>query len=381
MARAPCRRIPPSAMSATPDIADRQAAIDQRLRLRHAEAGRHARRATAAGADADLDPVHAALEQKPGALGGTDVAGDQLDVAEPLAHLPDRAIHHDRMTMRDVDDQDVDARLDQLRGALEIIALRTDRGADQETTLLVAGGERESPLLQQVAGGDQPDQLAAGTHERQLLDLALHHHALGFFRGDGAGVHDQALERRHAIGHARPGARHESKIPLGQEALEPAVAVDDDEGADSRPRHHRRRLFDRGVRRDAVRIADDAVLGALDDLDLADLRLDVAGAEPAIDYAKAPLLGLDDGHRRSRDGVHVGRDNRALQRDVLRDATRQINRRRVASIEDAHLRRQEKIVERAASRHLGGLLRRAGVDAWKVRSGHTEILPARRPGA
>ena len=47
--------MPPSAMSGTSDSADRQPAIDQRLRLRHAEAGRHPRRAAAAGADADLD--------------------------------------------------------------------------------------------------------------------------------------------------------------------------------------------------------------------------------------------------------------------------------------------------------------------------------------
>ena len=40
-----------------------------------------------------LIAVDAALEQEPRAFCGRDVAGDQLDVAEPLAHLGDRAIH------------------------------------------------------------------------------------------------------------------------------------------------------------------------------------------------------------------------------------------------------------------------------------------------
>ena len=61
---------------------DREAAFDQRLHLRHAEAGRDARRAAAAGPDADLDAVGAALDQEARALGGGDVAGDDLDVGE-----------------------------------------------------------------------------------------------------------------------------------------------------------------------------------------------------------------------------------------------------------------------------------------------------------
>ena len=68
-------------------IAEREPALDERLQLRHAEARRHARRAAAARTDADLDAVGAEIEQKPGALGGRDVARDHLDLAEALAEL------------------------------------------------------------------------------------------------------------------------------------------------------------------------------------------------------------------------------------------------------------------------------------------------------
>ena len=85
------------------------AALDQRLQLRHAEAGGQPRRAAAAGADADLDGVDAALGEKPHAFGRRDVAGDQLDVGEALAERVDRAGHHHRVAVRDVDHDHVDA--------------------------------------------------------------------------------------------------------------------------------------------------------------------------------------------------------------------------------------------------------------------------------
>jgi len=69
-------------------------AIDERLRLRHAETRGHPRRAAAAGSDADLHRVRAAFDQEARALRGRDVAGDQLDVAETRAHLGHRAVHH-----------------------------------------------------------------------------------------------------------------------------------------------------------------------------------------------------------------------------------------------------------------------------------------------
>ena len=66
----------------------------RRLHLRHTEVRRQPRSAAPAGTDADLDAVDAALEKKPGAVGGRDVAGNQFDRAMALADLLDRALHH-----------------------------------------------------------------------------------------------------------------------------------------------------------------------------------------------------------------------------------------------------------------------------------------------
>src|SRR5919201_287 len=164
----PANALPDSAVGDQRDVtvADGAPALDQRLRLGHAVAGRHARRAPAARADADLDAVDAALQQERGTFGGADVAGNHLHVAEALPQLANRAVHHDRVAVRDVDHEHVDAGLDQLGRAFEIIARRANRCADPKPPLLVSRRKGEPPLLQQVARGDETDQLSLLVDER-----------------------------------------------------------------------------------------------------------------------------------------------------------------------------------------------------------------------
>ena len=88
--------------------------------------------------------VDAAIEQKPRALGRRDVAGDQLDVAALLAQLFDRALHHRGVPVRDVDDEHVGARAQHLRGALEVVAGRADRGADAQPALARRASRRDA---------------------------------------------------------------------------------------------------------------------------------------------------------------------------------------------------------------------------------------------
>ena len=63
-----------------------------------------------------------------------------------LPECVDRARHDHRMSVRDVDDDHVDAGADELGRALEVVALGADRRADAQASLLVARGERQLPL-------------------------------------------------------------------------------------------------------------------------------------------------------------------------------------------------------------------------------------------
>ncbi len=141
-------------------VAHRHAALDERVKLRHAEVRVEPCGAAAARADADLDAVDAALGEIRRAVRGGDVAGDELEIAEPGAKRLERFRHDDRVAVRDVDDEHVDAGLDQLGGALEIVPFRADRRAHAKPPLRVARGQREPFLLDDVLGGDEPDQHA-----------------------------------------------------------------------------------------------------------------------------------------------------------------------------------------------------------------------------
>ena len=57
----------------------------------------------------------------------------------------------------------------------------------------------------------------------------------------GAAMHDEPVDRRHAVGDGRARLRlHEPQIALRQQPEQPAAVVDDDERADARARHQRR---------------------------------------------------------------------------------------------------------------------------------------------
>ena len=274
-----------------------------------------------------LIPSTPLLEQEPHAVRGRDVAGHQLHVPESLPERLDRARHHRRMPVRDVDDDDVDLGAEEFGGALEIVALRADRRADAQPAVRVAGGKRKLPLRDEILGGDQSAQRAVGIEQRKLLDL-VRPHRLFCLRVSGSPVCAISRSRGVIRDATVPDWSDEPQVARRQQALHPALGVDDDQRADAGVAHPGRRLGKAGVWRDRVRVADDAVLLALDDLDFADLRIDLAAAEPAVDDADPAFFRDGNRHVGARDGIHVGRDDRPLQGEMPREARRQVDGRR-----------------------------------------------------
>ena len=114
--------MPPSAITGTPCLRHSLDGVDDRGELRHADAGDHAGGADRARADADLDRVGAGLDQRPRALGGRDVAGDDLGVVRQPADLARRPRStRVGMAVRGVDHHDVDAGGEQRLGALDAL--------------------------------------------------------------------------------------------------------------------------------------------------------------------------------------------------------------------------------------------------------------------
>src|SRR5690606_6431240 len=144
--------------------------LGDRRDLRHADARDDARRADRAGADADLDRIGACFDERARRLARHDVARDHLqrrirplDLADPLEHTT-------RVPVRGVDDDDVDAGLDQQRDALVGVVARADGRTDAKPAVLVLARVRIVPGLLEVFRGDHPAQPEAIIDDGDLLD-------------------------------------------------------------------------------------------------------------------------------------------------------------------------------------------------------------------
>ncbi len=93
LATSPENFTPPSEMTGTPPALRSLNAGLNRSDLRHARAGNHARRADRAGPDANLDRVHARVDQFLCAFGRADVSGNQIGVRVALLDFADRFDH------------------------------------------------------------------------------------------------------------------------------------------------------------------------------------------------------------------------------------------------------------------------------------------------
>ena len=155
-----CR--PPSPITGTPAARAASDGLVDRGHLRHADAGDDAGRADRARPDADLDAVGAGLDQRLGARAGGDVAADDVDlrrgrlVLQPLDHLDDAA----RVAVRGVDEQRVDAGLDERHRALPRVAEEADGRTDPEPAGGVLGRVGILLALGEVLDRDQPAQPA-----------------------------------------------------------------------------------------------------------------------------------------------------------------------------------------------------------------------------
>ena len=118
-------------------ISDRAPHLSDSLQLRHAGAGFKPRAATPPRTDAHLDAVYSELLEKESPLCGPHIAANQFRVAHPLAKLLHRLAHDFGVSVRNIDDENVGACLDQLDGALQIVPPGADGGSGEQPSLLV----------------------------------------------------------------------------------------------------------------------------------------------------------------------------------------------------------------------------------------------------
>jgi hypothetical protein len=97
---------------------------------------------------------------------------------EGLAHLRRGIEHALRVPVRRVDDEGIDARIDERLRAGEEVTARADRGRDEQAPVVVLGGVRVGATLVDVLHGDEADELARIVDDGKLLDAVLAHDLL-----------------------------------------------------------------------------------------------------------------------------------------------------------------------------------------------------------
>src|SRR5262249_30205576 len=147
--------------------------VHDRGELRHADAGDDARRADRAWTDADLDRIGAGPDQGFRSFGGRDIAGDHLHRIRHALDPRHRVEHAPRMAVRGVDDQKIDAGIDQALAAHVTGLADRSRGRDPQPPLLVFAGVRMRHRFFYVLHRDQTDATISAVDHKKFLDAVL----------------------------------------------------------------------------------------------------------------------------------------------------------------------------------------------------------------
>ncbi|MNL17105.1 hypothetical protein D3C87_1381800 [compost metagenome] len=221
--------------------------------------------------------------------------------------------------MGGIDDDDIDARIDQALGALDTIVAGGDGGGGTQTALSVLGGVRVQLRLFDVLDGDETDAAAFIIDNQQLFDTVRMEKALGL------GLLDAILDRDQVVaGHqfenllVRIGSETDVAVGEDTDQTARATAVFNDRNAGNTVGLHQRQGFGkRCIRADRDRVDDHA---AFELLDLADFFSLFDRGQVAVDNAHAARLRHGDCQTAFGDRIHGRRQDRQRKVDILGDA-------------------------------------------------------------
>ncbi len=223
--------------------------------------------------------------------------------------------------MRGVDDNEIDAGIDQPFGAFEAALADRGRGRDTQPALRILAGQGMGDRLFHVLHRDQADAAVLIVDHQQFFDAVLVQHPLGLVLAD-AFAHRHEILVRHQLGDFLTGIGGEAHVAVGENADQLArsalAGAGHDRNAGKSVRvHQRQRIRQHRVGTDGQGIDYHSRFELLDLPHLRGLALDV---EIAVDDADAAGLRHGDRHPRFGDGVHRGGNDRDIEGDRAGDA-------------------------------------------------------------
>ena len=220
------------------------------------------------------------------------------------------------MPVRGVDDEHVDAGVDQRLDALLGVAAGSDGGADAQAAELVLRRERMLGRLEDVLDGDEPAQFHRVVDDQHALEAVPVHQRLGALEIGALGHRHELVALGHDARRRLIEIRLEAQIAIGDDA-DDALAVDDGQSGDPMPSRQREDFAHRHRRRNRDRVLDHAAFEALD---LRHFGRLLRGRHVLVHYTQAAFLRDGDREPGFGDGVHCRRQQRNVERDACGEA-------------------------------------------------------------
>ena len=271
----------------------------------------------------------AGLDQSFRPFRGGDIAGHDLHRIRHALDPRHRLEHAPGMAVGGVDDQKIDASVDQALASHVTGFAHRSRSGHAQSPLLVFAGMRMRHGLFDVLHRDQADATIRAVNDQKLLDTVLMQEPLGLVLLDPFAHCDQPL-LGHQLGDLLPLVGGEPHVAVGQNADQlagPSIAgaLHHRNPGDVMLLHQCQGIGEGCFRIDRYRVHDHARFEFLHLPHLHSLRFRI---EIAVEHADAARLRHGDRHMRFRHRIHRRGDDRNVEQNVGCDARSNIDIRR-----------------------------------------------------
>ena len=204
------------------------------------------------------------------------------------------------MAVRGVDDDQINAGVNQGLAAFKAGVTNCSGSGDPETTQFILAGMRVQHGFFGVFQRQKPGKLAFSVGYQKFFDPPRFHQADRLIAVDRFAQDRQICARHHHLdrGFVVAGKAH---VAVGDDAKHATLIVHNREAGDIIALHQDLSIGERLIGGQGDRVVDHAAFEAFDAANLFRLGF---GVEIAVDHTDAAGLRHGDGHPRFRDGVH-----------------------------------------------------------------------------
>ena len=215
--------------------------------MRNTNTSHHPRGANGTGTDTNLDRINTARHQCGSTRARGDIAGNQLHIGERVAHPSGRLQHTVAVPVGGIDHENVNTRLNERAGAIEIVTACPNRGGHPQAPVPVLVGIGELPTLVNILDGNETLEQKVFIDDGQFLDAMSTQDLLGLIERC-ANRRGNEIVGRHHVAQRTVEIALKLQITVGKNTHQHAIPVDNRHTGDLEAHHKCNRFAQRGGR-------------------------------------------------------------------------------------------------------------------------------------